>query len=785
LEPLPKTIAICNDRNKSRKKGENVAVINIAKTACARAALLAGFLVILQAAVAAAQTAQSPAPQDVALSINEAPKDQWGKNRLTATLADGRLQIADPGSGDFNDATFWQITFNQPLPYGRKIFSFRVDVSANHQPLWGQSLLQPVVNGKEGTPATDDSGKALFEKIVGGDGKGFIPAKSGVYAFALPKTERTLGVFGFMTAGASGFDIKLGDFQVTVWPEEDTRVLTQRPYMSELGYGPQERKTLLVEWWDDQESQAATKAVVEVEGPEGKMIFEAPMPGQASVASESRVSSVDLSALAKPGAYTVTVPSLGKRTQPGKVSFEVVPGLDEAQKLRDQAWGAFYWITDDEHGPYPNAHKQDAAAKVFGDPQTTRDVRGGWFDAGDYGKYSVNGAYSVGLMLLTGMIAPDALQHEIKPLAGGRVDRADWLDVVEAQLRWLIKMQGPDGGVNHKATTRDWPGLNVTPEQDQAVKWLMPVTSTATADFAAVMALAAHIFEGLPSEEDKKLAVSYRAAAEKARGWLAKNPGLVMIEKRYDGFEYGGPYDDTSDADERFFADAAYAVVTKSSDALGNAASRLAERAAALQKANHVIEWGNVDLLGFWALKSASGLLAADAKATIDKTLGDAAAFWLKAKQTSPWGIGKPDESGFEWGSNSIIATTGWHWLLWARAGGDAGYVKEAQDQQHYFFGRNPLRKTYVTGESAWAAKHPHFRPSVSGAIKLPAGFLVGGPNSVNLAGDPTGGSFSAEAPMRRYADDKESYATNEVAINWQATWAVHNSLLLAALGPR
>jgi endoglucanase len=732
---------------------------------------------------AAAQTAQNAAPEEFALQISEAPKDQWGKNRLVGTLADGRLQIADPGSAEFNDATFWQIPFNQPLPYGRKIFSFRVDVSANHRPLWGQSLLQPVVNGKEGTPATDDSGNLLFEKIVGGDGKGFIPAQSGVYSFALPKAERTLGVFGFMTAGASGFDIKLGDFKVTVWSEEDTRILTQRPYMSELGYGPDERKTLLVEWWDDQESQSATEVAIEVEGPDGKLTVNAPMPGKASVASESRVSAVDLSALAKPGTYTVTVPSLGKRAEPGKVSFEVVPGRDHIQRLRDQAWGAFYWITDDEHGPFPEAHKQDAAAKVFGDPQTTRDVRGGWFDAGDYGKYSVNGAYSVGLMLLTGLIAPDALQHEIKPLAGGRADRPDWLDVVETQLRWLIKMQGPNGGVNHKATTRDWPALTVTPQKDEAVKWLMPVTSTATADFAAVMALAAHVFEVLPGEEDKKLAASYRAAAEKARGWLAQNPGLIMIQKRYDGFEYGGPYDDTADTDERFFADAAYAILTKNPDVLGDVASRLAERAAALQKANHVIEWGSVDLLGFWALKSSADILPAEAKATVDKALSDAADYWLKAKQESPWAIGKQDGSGFEWGSNSIIASTGWHWLLWAHAGGDPAYVKEAQGQLHYFFGSNPLRKTYVTGDSAWAAKNPHFRPSTSGAITLPPGFLVGGSNSVNLAGDPTGGAIAGEPPMRRYVDDKEAYATNEVAINWQATWALHNSLLLAALG--
>ena len=158
--------------------------------------------------------------------------------------------------------------------------------------------------------------------------------------------------------------------------------------------------------------------------------------------------------------------------------------------------------------------------KTFGDEGTARDVSGGWFDAGDYGKYTVNGAYSVGLMLLTGLLAPEALDHAIDPLAGGREGRPDWLDVAEAQLDWLVKMQAPDGGANHKATTRDWPGLDVSPMGDTAVKWIMPVSSTATADYAAVMALAAKVLENQPDIEARKKAATFRSAAQRARGWL-------------------------------------------------------------------------------------------------------------------------------------------------------------------------------------------------------------------------------------------------------------------------
>jgi|GEM_PF-6849328 len=33
---------------------------------------------------------------------------------------------------------------------------------------------------------------------------------------------------------------------------------------------------------------------------------------------------------------------------------------------------------------------------------------------------------------------------------------------------------------------------------------------------------------------------------------------------------------------------------------------------------------------------------------------------------------------------------------------------------------------------------------------------------------------------MRIYVDDRESYSTNEVAINWQSAWALYLSLLAA-----
>ena len=736
------------------------------------------------AASVAPVLASDAAMIDIPLSVRSVPADLWSKQRLEASIdADGRLRLKDTGSGPFNDASFWQIDFNQYLPYGRKEFSVRIDVGPQHRPLWGRNLLQPLLNGKEASAAVDETGKPSFEKIVADDGKGFVPVASATLRFTLPKAARTLGAFSFMTAGAENFDMTMSDFKVTAWPETDDRVWPQRPLMSELDYRPGEPKRLKIEWWDDADDLVGETVDILVAGPGGEQQLAVTVPRRLSTASGSRVSSVDLGAFDAPGSYQVTVPSTGPRTQDATIAFQVGDNAGQLARHRDDAWGVFYWITNTVDGPFPEVHPQDRAARTYGNETLIRDISGGWFDAGDYGKYTVNGAFSVGLMLLTGLLAPEVLDHAIEPLAGGMPDRPDWLDVAGAQLDWLVKMQGPDGGANHKATTRNWPALDIRPEDDHAVKWIMPVSSTATADYAAVMALAAKVLQRQDDPQAQEQAARFRAAAERARQWLARNPGLVMTQTRYDNSDYGGPYTDTDDGDERFFADAAWAALTRDLADIAAVEAQLEERRAALRAIDNDTHWGSVDLLGFWALKTIEDELTPEARETVDAALRSAAHQWRVARERSLWSIPHRDDAALPWGSNSVLATIGWHWLLWAQVSGDTRYLAPARDLAHWFFGRNPQGQTFVTGTSDRAAKDPHFRPYTSGAIVLPDGFLVGGPNSVNHSGDPAIAGLIGEPPMRIYVDHRDSYSTNEVAINWQAAWALYLSLLAAQGG--
>jgi len=713
---------------------------------------------------------------EIPLEFESLPDDLWAKNRLTPERVEDGLRLYDTGEGDFNDASFWQLDFGQDLPFGRKMLSFDVAVDPQHQPLWGRHLIQPIIDGQEATPALTDDGTPSYDLSIAGDGKGFIVIPDDYVAqtitLDIPTSETRLSTFAFMTGGAAEFDMTLTDFKIVVWPEDDTRVFPQNPVTSSLGFPRGHPQSVIVEWAGFEPGTPDTPNTIDLTltGQNGPQDITVALPRRVSAASASSVSrlSFDL----EPGDYTLSVPALGAQSAAAEVGFTVWEDRAALTQMRDEAWGVFYWITSGPTGPFPDAHPQDTAAQVF-DGDATRDITGGWYDAGDYGKYSVNGAWAAALMLLTGLNAPDVLDHDINPLAGG-TDKPDWIDVVTAQLDWLVKMQGPDGGVNHKVTTRNWPAMNVRPEEDTAIKFLMPVSSTATADYAAALALGAKVLR--PYDADR--AALFEAAAARALAWLDANPDLVMIQTTYNGAQYGGPYTDDDDTDERFFARAAWAALQQTPEAIAAVEAELETRRAVLDASDNDTYWGKVDLLGMWALKSIESQLSEEGAAQVNGALRSAAHKWSVLQQRSQWLLPMEDTDGFPWGSNGGLSTVGWHWALWARVDGEAKYTQAAELLLPYFHGRNPLGQTYVTNDVG--VRNPHLRPHVSGAFELPPGFISGGANSIDLAGDPTSGAILGQPPLRMFVDHVDSYATNEVAINWQAAWSLYASLLTA-----
>jgi endoglucanase len=118
------------------------------------------------------------------------------------------------------------------------------------------------------------------------------------------------------------------------------------------------------------------------------------------------------------------------------------------------------------------------------------------------------------------------------------------------------------------------------------------------------------------------------------------------------------------------------------------------------------------------------------------------------------------------WGSNGVAANYGMQLLVTNALRPDARFVEVAQDNLHYLLGRNTFSLSWVTQVGENPYRHPHHRPSAGLAEPWP-GLLSGGPNRARQDGAMR--KLPQGPPARMYLDEQASYASNEVAINWNA----------------
>jgi endoglucanase len=363
-------------------------------------------------------------------------------------------------------------------------------------------------------------------------------------------------------------------------------------------------------------------------------------------------------------------------------------------------------------------------------------VSKGWHDAGDYGRYVVNSGITVGTLLWAWELYPDQFRD------------IDLLGEVRWNLEWMLSMQDDDGGVWHKQTSLAFPGF-VMPHHDESISYVIGKGSCATANLAAVSAIAARVYE----KHDVEFAQRNLGAATRAWIWLKKNPNVAF---RNPPDVTTGEYGDRDCSDERLWAAAELWRTAKDADAgtwlranIGGATS-------------HPASWNSVGPMALW-----SYALGGDAEAR-RKSIAAADEVVARAA-TDPWRI-PMTKLNFVWGSNGGAANYGVQLLVANELKPDRRYVDAAQDILRYLLGRNPFSMSYVTGVGERSAMHPHHRPSIADGIDAPwPGLLVGGPNRNRQDAEMKARLPEGTQPIRMYLDHQESYATNENAINWNA----------------
>ncbi|MDG4766625.1 glycoside hydrolase family 9 protein [Solwaraspora sp. WMMD406] len=509
-------------------------------------------------------------------------------------------------------------------------------------------------------------------------------------------------------------------------------------------------------------------------------------PRGLDTASRQQAHSVDFSAYRGTGDdYTLVAD--------GETSYPFAISGDIYQQLRSDALQFFYIqrsgiaidgdLVGEEYarpaghlGVAPNQGDTDVPCQP-GVCDYRLDVRGGWYDAGDHGKYVVNGGIATYQLLSTferTKTAPSANGGAALADSTLRVPERDngvpdILDEARWELEFLMRMQVPAGEplagmAHHKMHDRNWTGMPMQPEDDPELRELHPPSTAATLNLAAVAAQCARLFAPYDADFAGQCRTSARAAYAAAKA----NPDLLADPNDGNG---GGAYSDPNVSDEFYWAAAQLYLTTGEQTYLSDLSASPHHSADVFDPTG--FGWGSTAALGRLDLATVPNGLAPQERERIQASVVAAADEYLAALDSQAYGLPMPGHRGaYFWGANSNIINNAVVLATSYDLTGDVEYRDGAVQAMDYIFGRNALNHSYVTGWGTVYPRNQHSRifgnqldPSLPNP---PAGSIAGGANA--SLDDP----FVRElldgcAPMFCYVDHIDSYSTNEVAINWNS----------------
>ena len=539
--------------------------------------------------------------------------------------------------------------------------------------------------------------------------------------------------------------------------------------VNQVGYYPQAEKVAVIE----KEGQAENYKLTDQSGKtvwEGKAVRQSTSPWSGKVRDI-----VDFSAVTEPGTYTLHA---GPYTQQVIIADNAVAAVAAA------GMQAFYLqrtgmdIEEQYAGVYarPAAHPDTtvlvhpSAATKERPADTVISSPYGWYDAGDFNKYIVNSGFTIGMMLDAYAQAPEYFKAMKLAIPENGNQSPDFLDEIMYNLKWMLTMQDTDGGVYHKLTTPSFEAF-IMPVEAKQPRYVVQKGTCATLDFAATMAQAARVYADAPDYAD--FAPAAIAAAEKAYQWAVKNPDVMYDQnKNNEQFEpkvFTGTYDDTSATDEFFWA-ATELYLTTGKDAYLKDAKKYVPQSFILPV------WGDLSGLGtFEWFNSGNAEMTDLLKQGLIEYCDQQLATVATSAFNAPFGNVPED---FHWASiPEGCAGMGICMMYAYKLTGDAKYLKAALQNVDYILGRNAVGYCFVTGFGTKPVMHPHQRLSSADGIEAPLpGFVSGGPNPGQQDIATVQAEYPSNHPDESYLDNENSYASNEIAINW-------NAYLVALLG--
>ncbi len=390
------------------------------------------------------------------------------------------------------------------------------------------------------------------------------------------------------------------------------------------------------------------------------------------------------------------------------------------------------------------------------------DVSGGWYDAGDYGKYATSAG--IALWQLLGVL-------DLPPAPG--TSHAAVRAECRWALDWLVRMQvpGPDplkGTVFHRVHGTTWSPIPGWAHQDPTERVLHRPSTAATLHLAAAAAKGARLF----AAEDPPYAAHLLRVARRAWDAAKRHPNLLAPDDH--ARHGGGPYADADPSDDEYLAAAELWLTT---------------REPAYQAAVTASPWHRDDVLGptltdldgFDADRVAVparldlallGAALPDHHRVVEGVLALADRL-LHLQALQPWGQPYAPAAGWAWGSNGRVLNNLVVLVVAHRLSGDDRFFQAVLDGLGHLLGRNALGQSYVVGYGTDTSRQLRSRqfgyPMDPEMPPAPPGAVAGGPNSQPSPDFPYDSRLAGLPPQLRYLDEPTSEVTNDLCIRWNA----------------
>jgi endoglucanase len=575
-------------------------------------------------------------------------------------------------------------------------------------------------------------------------------------------------------------DVVLSDPQFTPQGKQEA-AKTPDIAVNQVGYLPNVQKIATLK------SQSTTPEKWELVDPGGKTIA----TGETKVVgmdqpSGDHVHLIDFS--------TVTTPGKGYTLKAGTASsypFDIDKDIYRAMKYDALAY--FYHnrsgiaieasYAGDQKWARPAGHLHDNKVPCF--PNTgcnyTLDVSGGWYDAGDHGKYVVNSGISV-WTLLNLYERTKFLGTSVNELGDGKLKIPesrngvpDVLDEARWNIEFMLKMQVPDGQpkagmVHHKIHDQEWTALGLAPHQDKMKRFLHAPSTAATLNLAAVGAHCARVWKTI----DQAFAGKCQIAAEKAWNAAQANPSVFA---KADNNKGGGPYDDDKVTDDFYWAAAELFITTGKANYKDFITKSPHHATVPTDTAggSSSMNWARTDTLGKISLAVVPNQFGD--VAPVRKQIQDAADAYLQIVNENGYRVPfKGAEGKYPWGSNSFVLNNMIVMALAFDFTKDAKYLNGVHAGMDYLLGRNAMGQSYVTGYGDNPLRFPHHRFWSNQADPkfptAPPGAVSGGPNSDIQDPYAKAAGLKGCAAQKCFVDNIEAWSVNEITINWNSPFA-------------